>query len=95
MWIFFVSLLWLDYSYLFDRIEIHDEHLRTRHAFKGQYIKWDEITSITKVKGSMGVMFKMKNGTIRYAPDLGNSMSTSNVLRAELKKRKAAIDSNA
>lgn len=83
---FFLCFLWKDYRYLFDQIEMHDQFIRTRHAFKTMTIEWDEIASITKEKG-MGVVFKLKNGSLQYGPDLGNATSTCNFLRARLKKR--------
>ena len=82
----FLSSLWLNFTFLFDQIELHDGLLRTRHAFKVMSIESDQITSITKQKG-LGVVFKLKDGRVHYGPDLGNATSTCNVLKAWLKKQ--------
>jgi hypothetical protein len=88
---FFLSLLWLDFRFLFDQIELHDGFVRTRHAFKVASIERDQIASITKETG-MGVVFKLKNGGVQYGPDLGNATSTCNVLRAWLKRQTTVAD---
>ncbi len=82
----FAGLLWTFFWYFLDRIEMNEDSVRLRRAFRNSEIAWDEIESISRMKG-MGVALTLKDGRVIYGPDLGNATSTSNILRAELRNR--------
>ncbi|MEM0927636.1 MAG: hypothetical protein AAGJ83_16435 [Planctomycetota bacterium] len=79
-------LLWIDFCFLFDKIELHDGYVRLRHAFVVVSVESTQIASITRAKG-VGIVFELKNGETISGPDLGNAISTCNVLKAWFKKQ--------
>lgn len=71
-------------DFLFTRVELHEDRIVIVTNFRKRILQREEVNSVTWAAGS-GVTIMLAGGQSLQLPDVGNSQSRANSIRAWLK----------